>query len=167
MRSDEARVIAAFERHLINDGWTVTREVEFCDLVAERDRRRLFVEAKGRTAAPGLDVDTMYGQILRRMPLDADDTSHHFAVVVPTGAAKKAELRVPARVRQLLRIAVYAIDEVVESLGHSRRSRPANTQQSERSRFARTGAARRGGLDGAGSHGGNSGSQPLERDRES
>jgi hypothetical protein len=145
MRSDEARVIAAFERHLINDGWTVTREVEFCDLVAERDRRRLFVEAKGRTAAPGLDVDTMYGQILRRMPLDADDTSHHFAVVVPTGAAKKAELRVPARVRQLLRIAVYAIDEVVESLGHSRRSRPANTQQSEALplRANRSGATRR------------------------
>jgi hypothetical protein len=111
VRGDEARVVAAFEQHLIDAGWTVTREVEFCDLVADRDGQRMYVEAKGRTAAPGLDVDTMYGQLLRRMPTDEDDEPHRFAVVVPTGAAERAALRVPTRVRELLRIVVYTVDE--------------------------------------------------------
>jgi hypothetical protein len=73
MRGDEAKVVAAFEQCLVATGWQVSREVEFCDLVAERDGRRLFVEAKGRTEAVGTDVDTMYGQILRRMPLAEDE----------------------------------------------------------------------------------------------
>lgn len=111
MRGDEARVVAAFERHLAAAGWIVTREVDFCDLVAERDGKRIFVEAKGRTAAPGLDVDTMYGQLLRRMPLKVDDEASSFVVVVPTGSAERAALRVPERVRALLRIAVYAVNE--------------------------------------------------------
>jgi hypothetical protein len=53
----------------------------------------------------------MYGQILRRMPIDADDEANRFVVVVPTGAAERAALRVPARVRALLRVAVYTVDE--------------------------------------------------------
>jgi hypothetical protein len=79
------------------------------NLVAERDGRRLFVEAKGRTEAIGTDVDTMYGQILRRMPL-AEDATAGFAVVVPT-RAQAAALRVPARVRALLGIEVFVVDE--------------------------------------------------------
>jgi hypothetical protein len=117
VRGDEGRVVAAFERHLLASGWTVTREIDFCDLVAKRERQRMYVEAKGRTTSPGLDVDTMYGQILRRMPLEADDESYAFAVVVPTGAAERAALRVPARVRELLRIAVYVVDETDAVLG--------------------------------------------------
>ena len=83
MRGDETRVVGAFERYLTATGWSVTREVDFCDVFAERGEERLYVEAKGRTTAPGLDVDTMYGQTLRRMPLDADDERVRFAVVVP------------------------------------------------------------------------------------
>jgi hypothetical protein len=118
MRGDEERVIAAFERHLQAGGWTVEREVEFCDLLAERDGARLYVEAKGRTEAIGTDVDTMYGQILRRMPI-ADDPAARFAVVVPDRAARAA-LRVPGRVRALLRVEVFSVtedDRVVGPLG--------------------------------------------------
>ncbi len=49
-----------------------------------RGDERLFAEAKGRTAAMGLDIDTMYGQLLRRMPPQA--TSVRFAIVVPARA---------------------------------------------------------------------------------
>lgn len=111
MRGDETRIIEVFEGHLVADGWTVNREVDFCDLVAAKDARRLIVEAKGRTTSPGLDVDTMYGQILRRMPIDAEDETVAFAVVVPSGPAERAALRVSERVRQLLRISVYTVSE--------------------------------------------------------
>lgn len=98
-----------FAQHLSGLGWEVTPEVDFCDLVAERDGERLYVEAKGRTAAIGTDVDTMYGQILRRMPL-AEDPSPRFAVVVPT-RAQHAALRVPPRVRALLSIEVFVVSD--------------------------------------------------------
>lgn len=109
MRGDEARVVAAFERYLVDAGWSVSREVEFCDLVGQRGGERLYVEAKGRTEAIGTDVDTMYGQILRRMPL-AEDSAARFAVVVPT-RAETAALRVPARVRHLLGVEVFVVDD--------------------------------------------------------
>jgi hypothetical protein len=109
MRGDEARIVDAFATYLESDGWTVEREVNFCDLVADRDGARLYVEAKGRTSAPGLDVDTMYGQLLRRMPLD-EDTTTRFAVVVPD-IALPAATRVPKRVRELLRVDLYAVDD--------------------------------------------------------
>src|SRR5262245_1524907 len=109
MRGDEARVVTAFEQYLVRAGWRVSREVEFCDLVGERDGERLFVEAKGRTEAIGTDVDTMYGQILRRMPL-AEDPTARFAVVVPA-RAEAAALRVPSRVRALLSVEVFVVDD--------------------------------------------------------
>jgi hypothetical protein len=115
MRGDEARVVVAFHAHLEREGWSVTREADFCDLVAVRDGSRLFVEAKGRTTAPGLDIDTMYGQILRRMPFD-DDSAARFAVVVPDVAARAA-LRVKRRVRELLRIDIYTVSEAGEVVG--------------------------------------------------
>ena len=107
MRGDEQRVVDAFARYLSDLGWRVSSEVDFCDLVAERDGTRLFVEAKGRTAAIGTDVDTMYGQILRRMPF-AEDPSARFALVVPARAADAA-LRVPQRIRALLGIEVFVV----------------------------------------------------------
>jgi hypothetical protein len=110
VRGDERRVVDAFCDWLEREGWVgLRREVGFVDVVAERNGQTLYAEAKGRTAAIGLDVDTMYGQILRRMPLD-DDPSHRFAVVVPDEALAAA-LRVPERVRRLLRIEVYAVNE--------------------------------------------------------
>jgi hypothetical protein len=109
MRGDEARVVDAFAAYLTAAGWSVAREVEFCDLLAEQDGRRLYVEAKGRTTSPGLDVDTMYGQLLRRMPFD-DDTAARFAVAVPD-TVLKAALRVQQRVRKTLRIDIYSVGE--------------------------------------------------------
>jgi hypothetical protein len=45
----------------------VRREVDFVDVYAERGKDKLYAEAKGRTTAIGLDVHTLYGQLLRRM----------------------------------------------------------------------------------------------------
>lgn len=109
MRGDEERVVAAFARWLEGDGWFVKREVAFCDVVAEREGERLYAEAKGRTAAIGLDLDTLYGQLLRRMPAEELGRAT-FAVVVPT-AGLAAALRVPARIRQALGVRVYGVDE--------------------------------------------------------
>ncbi len=113
VRGDEVRVVDAFCRWLDAEGWTVRREVEFVDVAAVRGDERLYAEAKGRTAAIGTDVDTMYGQLLRRMP--DDDVAARYAVVVPT-LALKAALRVPAWVRERLRLDVYEVtdeDQVV------------------------------------------------------
>lgn len=108
MRGDEERVILAFCAWLDQNGWTnLRREVEFVDVVAERDGITLYVEAKGRTTSPGLDVDTMYGQLLRRMR--HPEESAQYAVVVPTAAAQAAQ-RVPAWVRHRLKIHIYAVD---------------------------------------------------------
>lgn len=109
MRGDEERVVSAFCDWLADDGWIVQREVEYCDVVARRGDETLFAEAKGRTAAIGLDVDTLYGQLLRRAPLH-DTGAARFGVVVPT-SARAAALRVPEATRHLLRITVYLVDE--------------------------------------------------------
>jgi len=109
MRGDESRVVEAFCQHLVDHGWQVRREVGFCDVVAQRGSETLYAEAKGRTSEPGLDVDTLYGQLLRRMPI-GEDMSARFAVVVPA-SAKVAALRVPASVRALLRVDVYTVGD--------------------------------------------------------
>jgi hypothetical protein len=106
---DEARIVDVFCAWLEMRGWTIEREVAFVDVLASRDVRRIFAEAKGRTTSPGLDVDTMFGQLLRRVPGDAvgRDT---FAVVVPDVAVRFVE-RVPLEVRRTLNIHVYAVSE--------------------------------------------------------
>jgi hypothetical protein len=108
MRGDESRVVDAFEAWLQGDGWVVEREIDFVDLVATRNGETLYAEAKGHTASVGLDVDTMYGQLLRRM---RDETaSSQYAVVVPSGAVAAA-LRVPSWVRDSLRVVVYEVED--------------------------------------------------------
>jgi len=109
MRGDEGRVVELFCTALERDGWTVTREVEFVDVVARKDGATIYAEAKGRTAAPGLDVDTMYGQLLRRMRSE-DESNTRYAVVVPDIALAAAK-RVPTWVRSRLGIDVYAVYE--------------------------------------------------------
>jgi len=108
MRGDEKRVTDAYVTWLKQGNWTVRREVDFVDVYAERGQERLYAEAKGRTTSPGLDVDTLYGQLLRRMR----DPEHgaRYAVVVPT-AALNAALRVPAWVRDRLSVDVYEVDD--------------------------------------------------------
>ena len=109
MRGDEARVTAAFARWLRNDGWNVQLEVGHIDVVAERGDHRLYAEVKGRTTDAGLDVDTAYGQLLRRMT-DTGPTQVRYGIVVPT-AAVKAALRVSTHVRAALGIDVYEVDD--------------------------------------------------------
>jgi hypothetical protein len=109
MRGDEERVVDSFSLFLEAEGWQVEREVDFCDIVAVRGAEKIYAEAKGRTAAIGLDIDTLYGQLLRRMPI-AEDPDARFAVVVPE-VGRSSATRVPTRVRELLRIDVYTVDE--------------------------------------------------------
>ncbi|MGD0701667.1 MAG: hypothetical protein ABSA02_17500 [Trebonia sp.] len=108
MRGDEKRVVDAFVAWLGENGWAVDTEVNFVDVYAQRGDERLYAEAKGRTAAIGLDVDTLYGQLLRRMT--DPDARARYAVIVPT-AAVPAALRVPAWVRQRLDVDVYEVDD--------------------------------------------------------
>lgn len=80
----EAGVVADFVVSLEAQGWTVTTEVGWADVVAERGAERLIAEAKGLTSAVGLDVDTMFGRLLRRTK--ASDDLTRYAVVVPEKA---------------------------------------------------------------------------------
>jgi hypothetical protein len=120
MIGDEARVVAAFCAWLSASGWHYQREVNFVDVVADRAGRRVYAEAKGRTSSTGLDIDTLYGQLLRRMPASQVGEAV-FAVVVADSAVSAAE-RVPARVRELLGIEVYGVgaDGAVHHVGPSR-----------------------------------------------
>lgn len=106
-RGDEARVVAAFERYLAAEGWQVIHEPPgWADVAAVRGAEQLVAEAKGDTGSnAGLDVDTMFGQLLRRMD-DVRVTS--WAVVVPTAVLPKV-LRVPEPVLDRLRVEVYEV----------------------------------------------------------
>ena len=88
------------------------------DVVAHRANETIYAEVKGQTKSrPGAGLDTLYGQLLRRMPGEEVGENTRFAVVIPTGA-EEAALRVPRRVRDLLRIDIYAVsdDRQVEKL---------------------------------------------------
>lgn len=61
--------------------WQAQADVEYVDVVAEREGRRLYAEAKGKTAQPGLDVHTAAGQLLSRMSVQ-DDPAARYALVV-------------------------------------------------------------------------------------
>lgn len=102
----EAEVVRAFVAWLEHEGWSVRTEVGFIDIVAERDGLTLLAEAKGTTTSAGLDADTAYGQLLRRINTSRDGEC--YALVVPTSARKAAE-RVGGDLRSLLRIALYVV----------------------------------------------------------
>jgi hypothetical protein len=99
VRGDEERVVTAYTDWLQQDGWAVTRGAGYAGVYAE---------AKGRTADAGTDADILYGQLLRRMSDPAGTV--RYAVVVPT-TALRAALRVPAWVRERLRIDVYEVGD--------------------------------------------------------
>jgi hypothetical protein len=102
----EAEVVRAFVAWLEHEGWSVRTEVGFIDVVAERDGLTLLAEAKGTTTSAGLDIDTAYGQLLRRINPGRDGEC--YALVVPASAGKAAE-RVGSDVRSLLRIELYVV----------------------------------------------------------
>jgi hypothetical protein len=106
----EAEVEAAFVRYLLERGWDVdTDKVDHADVVARRGAEHIVAEVKGTTTSPGLDVDTAYGQLLRRMGDRPEGTC--FAIVVPE-SARKAALRVPEEVRWRFGIDVWVVDEL-------------------------------------------------------
>ncbi len=104
----EAGVVADFATWLTEGGWQVDTKVGWTDVVAVRGVERLVSEAKGVTSSPGLDVDTLYGQLLRRMTIA--DSTIRYAVIVPPRALNAA-LRVPQPVREHLHIEVYLVAE--------------------------------------------------------
>jgi hypothetical protein len=108
MRGDEARVVNAFCTYLQTEGWTVEREVQFVDVKATKGQVTLYAEAKGRTQAIGLDVDTLYGQLLRRVPDEGEGSI--LGVVVPERAVGAA-LRVPQWIRECLHIRIWAVSD--------------------------------------------------------
>ena len=109
---DEYRVVQAFCRWLEEQGWSTEIETDHVDVVARRGGEVLFSEVKGNTKSrPGAGVDSMYGQLLRRMAAEeTEERGRSYAVVVPTRSVTSA-LRVRKRVRDLLRIAVYAVSD--------------------------------------------------------
>lgn len=106
-RGDERRVVSAFCDWLRSDGWKVDTEVAFIDVMAQKEGTTLIAEAKGITSSPGLDMDTAYGQLLRRMTAEPHD-SQRYALVVPVETLAAA-LRVPHRIRALLALDVYSV----------------------------------------------------------
>jgi hypothetical protein len=109
---DEARIVTAFSQWLEARGWTVETEKDYIDVVAERGAEKLLAEVKGRTKSrPGGGVDSLYGQLLRRMPPEeVGEPTTRFAVVVPD-SSETAALRVPKRVRDALRIDIYTVTD--------------------------------------------------------
>ena len=105
----EPEVQAKFVAYLIERGWDVsTQNADHADLIARRGAERLVAEVKGHTSSPGLDVDTAYGQLLRRMTDDNCDSE--FALVVPE-SLEGSVVRVPGRVRRQLGVEVWLVPD--------------------------------------------------------
>ena len=100
-----------FAGWLSSQGWMVRIEVDFIDIVAEKDGHLLYVEVKGASTVPGLDVDTAIGQLVRRMPSEADQAVSFALVVRDEPRSVEAAVRAPQRILDLLGMALYAVDE--------------------------------------------------------
>ena len=110
----ERKVVAGFRQWLEAQGWETETETKHVDVVARRGNETIYAEVKGRTKnRAGAGLDALYGQLLRRMPAEeVGDPNTRFAVVVPTEKAyRDAAVRVPRRVRDVLRIDVYAVSD--------------------------------------------------------
>lgn len=103
----ESDVQAAFVRSLEKQGWEVRTSSSAADVVATKGANTVIAEVKGVSTSPGLDVDTMYGQLLRRMTAESGTT--RYAVVVPRSAAVAAA-RVSHAVRERLGIDAFVVD---------------------------------------------------------
>ncbi|RYE38936.1 MAG: hypothetical protein EOP24_45705 [Hyphomicrobiales bacterium] len=100
-----------FAGWLSSHGWTVRTDTDVVDIVAGKNSHRLYVEVKGASSAPGLDVDTAIGQLVRRMPSEADRSVSFALVVRDEPRSVEAARRAPQRVLDLLGMALYAVDE--------------------------------------------------------
>ncbi|MDO8144389.1 MULTISPECIES: hypothetical protein [unclassified Isoptericola] len=104
----ETEVERRFADHLTAQGWKVTLDDPgYVDVIAKRpEERTLVAETTGHTSSPGLDVDTMFGQLLRRMTDLSGAT--RYAVVVPEDVVPKVR-RIPPEVLRTLRIEVWCV----------------------------------------------------------
>jgi len=89
------------------------------DVLATRGADRIYIEAEGRAISIGLDVDAMYGQLLRRVSAEEMGTATFASVAL--GVAVEAALRVPQRVGGVLRIPDYGLPKsgIVAHYGHA------------------------------------------------
>lgn len=106
----QATVIEVFSNWLAEQGWEREKLPPRGDYPAidarHPDGRRLVVEAKGFSRDAGADLDSGYGQLLRRMKGEPDTA---YALVVAKTVVRFAQ-RVPPAVRSGLGISVYTVD---------------------------------------------------------
>jgi hypothetical protein len=102
----EEEIHQHFEIWLRSSGWTLLRDQGLADVVAVRDGIRLIAEVKGITQSAGLDIDTAFGQLLRRM---TRDSATSYGIVVPS-ELKPVALRVSDELRRALRITIYLVE---------------------------------------------------------
>ena len=110
MKGDEKVVEDAFCRWLASVGWRTERQVDFVDVLATGPHgQRLYCEAKGSSPDIGIDCDVLYGQLLRRMTNAKDPSIRFVAVARDDPRSVRAVTRVPAEVRGVLKIDIYAV----------------------------------------------------------
>lgn len=110
MKGDEAAVEDAFCRWLESHGWGTERQVGFVDIRATGPAGEMLIcEAKGSSPDIGIDCDVLYGQLLRRMTSRGNPWVRYAAVVRDDPRSVRAVTRVPAEVRSLLRVDLYAV----------------------------------------------------------
>lgn len=106
----EATVVAVFSAWLVEQGWECKARPAYGDHpdidARHPDGRRLVAEAKGFTRDAGADLDSGYGQLLRRMK---DEPATTYALVV-AGTIVRFAQRVPSEVRSKLGISLYTVD---------------------------------------------------------
>ena|SRR5580698_9165948 len=109
-RGDAAEVVRAFAEWLRSEGWRAgTEPSDYRDILASRDGEWLYCEAKESASEPGIDSDIGYGQLLRRMRQTDNRAARYALVIRDEPRSVRAALRVNARVRDLLRITLYAV----------------------------------------------------------
>lgn len=103
----EADVQDAFIAWLRAEGWEARagRAQDEADVVALRGGARLLAEVKGDTSSPGLDADTGWGQLLRRVTGSLTDRY----ALVGTARCVAAFNRVPDQVRRALRVEAFEV----------------------------------------------------------
>ena len=110
----EAEVEDVFAYHLRREGWVVSVEAkhkqDYIDVLAKHpDGTVLIAEVKGETKKEnaGVDVDVLYGQILRRMKSDHAEGTR-YALVVPEMLIPALE-RVDHSIRAKLNLEVFIV----------------------------------------------------------